>query len=69
MSPLFFLALALVVSVVGTLVLWIRHREPDTPDATIDEFRSKMRALSHQERDEEGTLRRTGRRDATGRGG
>lgn len=79
MSPLFFLALALVISVVGTLVLWIRHREPDTPDATIDEFRSKMRALSHHEDpvgphangDHGATdrIRRAGRNDPSGRGG
>ena len=45
MPALLFLALALVVSVIGTLILWARSRQPDTPDASIEEFRSKMAAL------------------------
>lgn len=49
MSALVFLALAVAVSAVGMIVLWARHRQPDTPDASIEEFRSKMRALSEED--------------------
>ncbi|MCB1270004.1 MAG: hypothetical protein M9942_11010 [Microthrixaceae bacterium] len=48
MSPLVFLGAALVISVIGTLVLWVRHRDTTGPDSTIDEFRSKMKALSDE---------------------
>lgn len=51
MNALVFLALAVGVSVVGTIVLWLRNRQPDTPDASIEEFRSKMRALSEADED------------------
>lgn len=69
MSPLVFLALALVVSVVGTVVLWLRHRQPDTPDATIDEFRTKMRALSDEVGSPADGAGRSGRSDTTRYGG
>ena len=48
MSGVVFLGIAVVVSVVGTIVLWARNRKPDTPDASIEEFRSKMAALSDE---------------------
>lgn len=48
MTALSFLLIALVVSVVGTVVLWARHRQSDSPDASIDEFNAKMRALSDE---------------------
>ncbi len=44
MNPIGFLLLALVLSILGIIAVWIRHRESDAPDSTIDEFRSKMRA-------------------------
>ncbi len=49
MPALVFLALAVSVSVIGTLILWARHRQPDTPDASIEEFRSKMAALGDED--------------------
>ena len=49
MSALLFLLLVVVVSVVGTLVLWARSRPPSSPDASIDEFNAKLRALSGDE--------------------
>lgn len=52
MSNLVFLLVAAVVSVVGVLVLWLRHRPPSSPTASIDEFRGKMRALSPDPEDE-----------------
>jgi hypothetical protein len=45
MSALLFLALALVVSLVGTGILWYQHRQPNTYDAGIREFRREMEAL------------------------
>lgn len=69
MSPLVFLALALVISVVGTMALWVRYRQTDTPDATIDEFRSKMRALSDEDRSPGKNAGTSGRGDTTRQGG
>ncbi|MFV0316707.1 MAG: hypothetical protein ACK5O2_07055 [Microthrixaceae bacterium] len=64
MSPLIFLALAGVVSLLGILILWVSQRTPaDTPDASIEEFRSKMRALSDDPprgRDDRNDLSRRG---------
>ena len=51
MNALVFLALALAVSVVGTIVLWARHRQTDTPDSSIEEFRATMRALGEDDAD------------------
>jgi hypothetical protein len=48
-NNLVFLLLAVVVSGVGVLVLWLRHRPPSSPTASIDEFRGKMRALAPDE--------------------
>lgn len=69
MNPLVFLALALVVSVVGTVALWVHNRRPDTPDVTIDEFRSKMRALADEDQGPAQHLGGRGRGDASQRGG
>jgi hypothetical protein len=41
-----FLLIAVVVSVIGTLVLWLRNRDTTTLDQGIDEFRREMNALS-----------------------
>ncbi len=46
MSALIFLALALVVSVVGCGVLWWQHRTPNTVDSGIEAFRREMDALA-----------------------
>lgn len=53
MDNLVFLLLAAVVSGVGVLVLWLRHRTPSSPTASIDEFRGKMQALAPEERDDD----------------
>ena len=41
-----FLLVAVVVSAIGTFVLWIRNRDTATLDQGIDEFQREMRALS-----------------------
>lgn len=46
MNGLVFLFIALVLSVGGSLLLWLRHRDPTTLDHGVDEFRREMRALA-----------------------
>jgi hypothetical protein len=41
-----FLLLALVISVVGSTVLYLRSRTPSSLDAGIDNFRREMQALA-----------------------
>jgi hypothetical protein len=46
MGALIFLALALLVSVVGCGILWWQHRTPNTVDSGIEAFRREMDALA-----------------------
>ena len=46
MSAILFLLVVLVVSLVGGLVLWLQHRNPQTMDSGIDDFHREMRALA-----------------------
>ena len=41
-----FLLIAVVVSAIGTLVLWVRNRDTATLDQGIDAFQREMKALS-----------------------
>lgn len=59
MSAIIFLALALVVSLVGCGVLWYQHRQPNTYDSGIQAFRREMDALRPP--DDETRNRREGR--------
>jgi hypothetical protein len=52
-GALIFLALAVVVSVVGCGILWWQHRTPNTVDSGIEAFRREMDALAPPE-DERG---------------
>jgi hypothetical protein len=45
-SALFFLLLAVVVSVVGCSYVWLQHRTPKTVDSGIEAFRREMEALA-----------------------
>ena len=45
-----YLLVALVASVVGSVALWLRHRQPTSLDHGIDEFQREMRALSPSDR-------------------
>jgi hypothetical protein len=45
-SALAFLAIAVVVSVVGCTVLWLRHRPSSSVESGIDSFRREMQALA-----------------------
>jgi hypothetical protein len=55
-DPIAFLMIAVVISVVGSLVLYLRSRTPTSLDSGIDNFRREMQALAP--RDEEPTPRR-----------
>ena len=46
MSGVAFLGIFFVLSVVGSLVVWLRHRTPRRVEAGVDEFRRRMDALS-----------------------
>jgi hypothetical protein len=51
-----FLMIAVVISVVGGLVLYVRNRPPSSLEAGIDNFRREMQALAP--RDEQVQARR-----------
>jgi hypothetical protein len=51
-----FLMIAVVISVVGSAVLYLRSRTPSSLEAGIDNFRREMQALAP--RDEQPTPRR-----------
>ena len=53
MSSLLYLLLALVLSVVGSLILVYRHRRPRSMEEGIDEFNRELRALAPERREEE----------------
>jgi hypothetical protein len=46
MTPIAFLLLALIISVVGSLVLYMRSRTPSSLESGIDNFRREMQALA-----------------------
>ena len=45
-SGLVFLLAALTLSVIGSLVLWLRHRQPTSLNQGIDDFSREMQALA-----------------------
>ena len=48
MSNVSFLLIVVVVSVVGSVVLWIRHRKPTHFMSSVDEFKREMDALGRE---------------------
>jgi len=46
MSGVAFLGIFFVLSVIGSFVVWVRHRTPRRVEAGVDEFRRGMDALS-----------------------
>ena len=46
MTGLVFLLIAVVLSVGGSVVLWMRHRDPTSLDHGVHEFQREMRALA-----------------------
>jgi hypothetical protein len=51
MSALLFLAVAVVVSVIGSVIVLIRNRSPRSVEQGIDDFAERMRALQPDERE------------------
>ncbi|MEJ5255417.1 MAG: hypothetical protein WHS89_08720 [Acidimicrobiales bacterium] len=43
-----FLLVAVVVSVVGSLIIWYRQRRPKTFMSSIEEFQREMKALGRE---------------------
>lgn len=48
MTGLVFLLVAVLLSVLGTAILFLRHRDPTSLDHGVEEFQREMRALSPQ---------------------
>jgi hypothetical protein len=46
MSNLIYLVIAAVLSVLGSLVLWLRHRQPSSMEAAMKQFSRELRALA-----------------------
>ena len=64
MTNLIYLLIAVVLSGLGWLMLWFRHRQPTSVEHGIDEFNRELRALAPDQRP---VMRaRDGRRDRTG---
>jgi hypothetical protein len=45
-SSLIYLLVAMTLSIVGSLILWYRHRRPRSLEYGIDEFSRELRALA-----------------------
>jgi hypothetical protein len=60
-NALGFLGVVLVVCALGGLVLWIQHRQPNTLESGMDEFRREMDALAPPRDDPEPKIRRAKR--------
>ena len=48
MNGLVFLGAALLLSIIGSCLLWLRHRKPTSLHHGIDSFSKEMQALSPQ---------------------
>lgn len=49
MSNLVYLLLAVTISLVGSLVVWFRHRPPRSLEFGIDEFQKELEALAPEQ--------------------
>ncbi|MGQ0830974.1 MAG: hypothetical protein ACT4OV_04790 [Microthrixaceae bacterium] len=49
MSALGFLAIVVVVSAIGSFILWLQHRSPSTVESGIEAFQREMEALAPPE--------------------
>lgn len=45
MSGMGFLMIVVVITVVGSIIVWLRHRQPNNPLASVDDFEREMQAL------------------------
>ena len=53
MSNLLYVAVAVAVSVLGSLILWYYHRKPRSLEYGVDEFQRELRALAPERREGE----------------
>ena len=51
MSAIAFLLIVIVVSSVGSLIVWFQHRAPNTLESGIEAFQREMEALAPPERE------------------
>ena len=49
MNGLMFLLIAVALSIGGSLILYLRHRDPTSLDHGVDEFQREMRALAPEQ--------------------
>jgi hypothetical protein len=49
-SNLIYLLMAFVLSGIGWLILWLRHRQPTSVEYGIEEFNRELRALAPEQR-------------------
>lgn len=66
MNALVFLGIALGVSVLGCLTLWVRSRQPSSMDAHIRDFARELEALAPGSPHDEQRRRPRGRDDNEG---
>jgi hypothetical protein len=50
MSNLLYLVVAVGLSVIGSLILWYRHRKPTSMEHGIQAFNNELRALAPEQR-------------------
>ena len=50
MSNLLYLGLAVVLSVIGVTIIYLRNRKPTSLNAGIEEFQRELRALAPEKR-------------------
>lgn len=50
MSNLLYLVVAVGLSIVGSLILWFRHRKPTSMEHGIQAFNNELRALAPDQR-------------------
>lgn len=53
-----FVLIAVAVSAIGSLLLWLYHRRPRTFMSSIEDFQREMKALSHEEEEAQRARRR-----------
>jgi len=52
-TSLLYLLIAVVLSALGSLILWLRHRRPTSLESGIDSFSRELKALAPERRDRE----------------
>ncbi len=46
MSNLLYLGMAVLLSIIGCVAIWLRNRKPSSMEAGIEEFQRELRALA-----------------------